>query len=112
MSQWHEMSAAVGEQQNLWPGEAFTYCQPDLEGDAVQPRDLSEGGGLGLGFSLRKFNELAWVRVHPCGLGFGVGGRVLSKVVRLQLVLVFLVGLASGPEAHPHGLRTASYLLL
>ena len=40
---------------------------------------------------LREFNELVWVayvRVHPYSSDFEAGSRVLSKVVRLQLVLV------------------------
>ena len=80
---------------------------PDLDGDAVRPRDLSDLSGLM--FSLRKFNWIGVVRLRA-------GGQVLGKVVScgqvVRLVQVFLIGLASGPEAHSHGLRTASYLLL
>ena len=85
MSQRHKKSAAVGEQQSLWPGEAFTYSLPDLDGDAVRPRDLSAGGGLGLRFSLRRFKE---VGVHPCGLR-STGASGLSSG---QAVVSFAVG--------------------
>ena len=77
---------------------------PDLDGDA-SPRGLRDLRGLG--FSLWKVNWVNWV------VRLRASGQSLGKVVRFsQAGPGFLIGLASGPEAHPHGLRTASYLLL